>query len=167
MFCAPGLVFGSNDGVWSRFHVLRARTRFLLHRGCRDPFTCFAVLNSFSTVPTASVPVFMFYAARLVFGSTDGVGSRPILIFCAPGLIFGGTVGVDSRFPVLHARTRFRRHQWRRVPFSCIAGPDTFSALMRASGSVFMFCAPGLIFGRTEGVGSHFHVLRAWTRFGR
>jgi hypothetical protein len=30
-----------------------------------------------------------------------------------------------------------------------------------------MFCAPGLIFGGTEGVGSSFHVLRSLTRFRR
>jgi hypothetical protein len=34
-------------------------------------------------------------------------------------------------------------------------------------GPVFMFCASGLIFGGNEAVGSHFHVLRARTRFWR
>jgi hypothetical protein len=41
----------------------------------------------------------------------------------------------------------------------------------RASGPDFMFCAPELIFGCTnggsEGVVSRFHVLRSWTRFRR
>jgi hypothetical protein len=37
--------------------------------------------------------------------------------------------------------------------------------LARASGPVFMFCAPELIFGGTEGVGSHFNVLLSGTRF--
>jgi hypothetical protein len=35
---------------------------------------------------------------------------------------------------------------------------------MRASGLVFMFCAPGYILGGTEGARSRFHVLRAQTR---
>jgi hypothetical protein len=38
---------------------------------------------------------------------------------------------------------------------------------MRASGPVFMFCTPGIIFDGIEGVRSHFHVLRSGTRFGR
>jgi hypothetical protein len=29
-----------------------------------------------------------------------------------------------------------------------------------------MFCAPGLVFGGTDGVGSRFHVLLYRTRFG-
>jgi hypothetical protein len=49
--------------------------------------------------------------------------------------------------------------------FSCFARPDSFSAVTRATGLVFMFCAPGLIFNGNEGVGSYFHVLRALTRF--
>jgi hypothetical protein len=36
-----------------------------------------------------------------------------------------------------------------------------------ASGPIFMFCAPRLIFGGTEGVGSRFHVLRSRIRFRR
>jgi hypothetical protein len=38
MFCALGHVFGSTEGVRSRFHVLRARTGFRRYRGCRVPF---------------------------------------------------------------------------------------------------------------------------------
>jgi hypothetical protein len=34
-------------------------------------------------------------------------------------------------------------------------------------GPVFMFCAPGFVFGGTEGVVSHFHILRARTHFWR
>jgi hypothetical protein len=36
-----------------------------------------------------------------------------------------------------------------------------------AVGPVFMFCAPGLVFGGTEGVVSRIHVLRSRTHFGR
>jgi hypothetical protein len=146
MFCAPGLVFSGTEVVWSRFHVLRARTRFRRFRGRRVSFSCFELLDSFSAVPRVSRPVFMF---------------------CAPGFVLGGTEGVGSRFHVLRARTHYRRYRVRRVPFSCFALPDSFSAVPRASGTVFMFCAPELVFGGTEGVWSLFHVLRSRTRFGR
>jgi hypothetical protein len=88
-------------------------------------------------------------------------------MFCAPGLIFGGTEGVASHFHVVRSRTRFRRYRRRHVPFSCCAYSDSFSAEQRASGPVFMFCAPGLIVGGIVGVGSRFHLLRARTRFRR
>jgi hypothetical protein len=42
-----------------------------------------------------------------------------------------------------------------------------FSAVPRASGPVFMFCAPGLVFSGTEGVVSRFHVLCSQTHFRR
>jgi hypothetical protein len=202
MFCTPRLVFGGTVGVGSRFHVLRARTRFRRYRGRRDPFPCFARPDSVSAVPRASGPVFMYCAPRLVFGGTEGVrsyfhvlrsrtrfrrcrgrrvpfscfalpdsfsavrsASGPVFMFCAPGLIFDGAECVESRFHVLRSRTHFRRCRVRRVPFSCFARPDSFSAIPRASGPVFMFCAPGLIFGGNEGVGSHFHILPSRTRF--
>jgi hypothetical protein len=135
MFCAVGLVFGGIGGVKSRFHVLRARTHFRRYRGRRVPFSCFALPDSFSTVPRKSGPVFMF---------------------CAPGLVFGGTEGVGSLFHVLRSRTHFRLYRGGRVPFSCFALPDLFSVVQRSSGPVFMFCAPGLFFDGTEGVGSFF-----------
>jgi hypothetical protein len=181
MFCAPGLIFGGTERVRSHFHVLRSRTRFRRYRGRRVPFSCFARPVSFSAVPRASAPVFMFCTPGLVFGGTDGVGSRflflrsrahfrryrgrPVFMFCAPGLIFGRNDGVGFRFHVLRARTRFRRYRGRRVLFSCFALPVSFSAIPRASGPVFMFCAPGLVFGGTVGVGSRFHVLHSRTRF--
>jgi hypothetical protein len=162
MFCAPGLGFGGTEGVGSRFHVLLARTLFLRYRGRRMPFSYFACPDSFSAVPRASCPIFMF---------------------CAPGLVFGGTEVFVSRFHVLRARTRFRRYRGcrhkfscflrpdpirryrgRRHPFSCFARSDTVSS---ASTPVFMFCTPGLVFDGPEGVGSRFHVLRARTRFRR
>jgi hypothetical protein len=162
-FCAHRLVFVGTEGVGSRFHVLRARARFKRYRGCRVPFSNFALHDSLSAVPWASVPVFMF---------------------CAPGLVFGCTEGVRSRFHVLRTRTRLRPYRVCRVPFTCLALPDSFSTVTRrrvpfsyftrpysfsivprASGPVFMFCASALIFCGTEGVGSRFHVLRAQTRF--
>jgi hypothetical protein len=88
-------------------------------------------------------------------------------MFCAPRLFFGGTEGVGSRFYVLRPRTRFPWYRVRRVPFSCFELSDSFSAVMRASGPVLMFCAPRLIFDGTEGVGSRFHVLHSRTSFRR
>jgi hypothetical protein len=144
MFCAPGLVFDRTDGVGSRFHVLRSRTHVPRNRGCRVPFSFFALPDSFSAVPRVSGPVFML---------------------CAPALIIGGTEGVGSRFNVLRSRTRFGRYRGRRVPFSCLALPDSFLAVRRVSGPIFMFCAPGLFCGGTEGVGYRFLVLRSRTHF--
>jgi hypothetical protein len=146
IFCAPGLVFGDIMGVRSRFHVLCTQIRFRRYRGRRVPFSCFAHPDSFSPVPRASGLVFMF---------------------CAPSLVFGGTEGVGSCFHVLRSRTRFRRYRGRRVSFSCFALLNSFSAISGASGLVFLFYAPGLIFDGTKGVGSHFYVLRFRTRFRR
>jgi hypothetical protein len=146
MFCALVLIFGGAEGVVSRFHILRARTRFRRYRGRRLPFLCFARPDSFSAVPRASCPVFMF---------------------CAPGLGVGSIEGVGSRFHVLRARPRFRRYRGRHVPFSCFARPDTFSAVPRASCPIFMFCVPGIDFGGAEGGVSRFDVLHARIRFRR
>jgi hypothetical protein len=88
MFCPPGLIFGGTEGVRSRFHVLRARTRFRRYRGCRVPFSCFASPDSFSGVTRVSGPVFLF---------------------CALGLVFGDIEVVGSCFHVMRTRTRFRR----------------------------------------------------------
>jgi hypothetical protein len=146
MFCAPGTVFDGNEGVGSRFHVLRAQNRFRRYRWRRVPISCFVHLVSFSAVPRASGPVFMF---------------------CAPGTVFAGIEGVGSRFHVLLAQTHFRRYRGRRVLFSLFARPDSFSTVSRASGPVFMFCASGLIFGCAECVGSRFHDFRPRSRFRR
>jgi hypothetical protein len=163
MFCAPGLIFGGNGCDVSRFHVLRAQTRFRMYRGRRLQFSCFALPDSLSAVPRASSFVFLF---------------------CAPGLIFDGNEGVRSLFHVLRSQTCFRWCGGRRLLFSCFVRPDSFSTVSRAwllfscfalpdsffvvlgaSGTVFMFCVPGLIFGGSEGVVSCFHVLRTRTPF--
>jgi hypothetical protein len=146
MFCAPGLVFGVTQGVGYRFLILRARTHLRLHRERRVPFSCFALPDSFSAVTSASGLIFML---------------------CAPALIIGGTEGVGSRFYVFRSRTRFRRYRGRRVTFSCFACPDSFSAVPRASGPVFRFCAPRLIFDGSEVVEYRFTVFRARILFGR
>jgi hypothetical protein len=80
-------------------------------------------------------------------------------MFCVPILVFGCSEGVGSHFHVLRSRTRFRQCVGRRVLFSCFALPDSFLAVPRVSGPVFMFGVPVLIFGGSEGIGSHFHVL--------
>jgi hypothetical protein len=177
MFCAPGLVFWRCRGRPFPFSCFRR------YRGRRVPFSCFALPESFSTVPGASGLVFLFCASGLIFDGPGCVGSRfhvlcsrtrfwwyrgrrvPFSCFCAPRLVFDGTKGVGSLFDVLRSRTRFRLYPGRRLPFSCFVRPDSFSAVLRASGSVFMFCALGLVFGGTEGVGSRFRVLRARTCF--
>jgi hypothetical protein len=158
MFCAQGLIFGGSEGDGSLFLVLRSRNRFRKFRGRRDhfhvllsrtlfrryrghrvPFSCIALPESFSLVPSASGLVFKF---------------------CAAGIVFGGIGGVRSLFHVLRSRNHFRRSQGRRVPFSCFALHDSFSAVTGSTGPFFLFCATGLVFGGTEGVGSRFHVLR-------
>jgi hypothetical protein len=93
----------------------------------------------------------------------EAVGSRFHVLHART--LFGRSEGIDSRFHVLRARYRFRRYRGRRLPFSCFALPDSVLTVPRASAPVFMFCAPGLVFGGTEGVRSRFHVLRARTRF--
>jgi hypothetical protein len=184
MFCAPRLNFGGTEGVGSRFHVLRSRTHFWRYRGLRVPFSCsalpdifrrcrvrripfsyFALADTFSPVPRVPGPVFMFCAPVVISHVIEGVGSR--FLFFLPELIFGGTEGVDSHFHVLRSRRRFPHYRGRRVPFSCFALPDSFSAIPRASVLVFIFCTPGRVFGGTKGVRSRYHVLRAWTHFRR
>jgi hypothetical protein len=115
-----------------------------------------------------------FCAPGLFFGSTVGVIShfnvlhartrfrryqgRPVPFSCvrAPGLVFRGIEGVSSRFHVLDSLTRFRRYRGHRLLFSSFGRLDMFFAVPKVSGPVFMFWAPRLIFGSTEGVGSRF-----------
>jgi hypothetical protein len=188
----------------SRFHVLGSRNHFRRYRGRQVSFSCFALPDLFSAMPSASGLVFKFCALKLIFSSTEGVGSHfhvlrfwthsrryrgrpisfscfahtdsfsavprtsgPFFMFCAPGLVFGVIEGVGSLFDVLRSRTRFLRYRGCRVPFSCFALRDSLSAVPRASGPVFMFCAPEFVFDGAECVGSRFHVLRVQTHFRR
>jgi hypothetical protein len=197
MFCATRHVFGDAKDVGSRFQVLRSRTHFRRFRGRRVPFSCFASPYTFSAVPRALGPVLRFWAHRLVFDGTEGVGSRtrfpwyrrhrvpvscfvrpysfsavprasgPFFIFSAPGIIFGATEGVRFRFHVLRSRMCFWRCGGCRLLFSCFAFPNSFLAVPWASGPGFMFCALVLIFGCTEGVGPHCHIFRPQNRFRR
>jgi hypothetical protein len=202
VICAHGHVFGGSEGVRSRFHILRARNYFRRYQGRQLVFSCFALPDSFSTLPRASCPVHIFCAPRLIFGGTEGDRSRfhvlrarnlfrlsqrrrvsfscfavpgtfsskprssaPVFMFCVPRLVFIGSEGARSRFHLLRSCTHFRRNRGRRFSFSSFTRPDSFSAVLMASRLVFIFCALGLVFGGTEGVGSRFHVLHARTRF--
>jgi hypothetical protein len=98
----------------------------------------------------------MFCAIGLVFDGTEGVRAsvhvlqswtyflryreRPVhFLFCAPRLVFGGTEGSGTRFHVF-------------------ALTISFSAISRATSSVFMFCAPGPC--STEGAEIYFRRYR-------
>jgi hypothetical protein len=164
MFCPPRQVFGRTEGVGSHFHVLRARTRLQRYRGCRVPFSCFALSDSFPAVPSVG-PVFMFCLPNSFLAVPRA--SSPVFKFCVLGLIFGGTEGVWSRFQVLRSQTCLRRCRVHRVPVQCFVRPYSFSAVSRATGPIFMFCAPRHISGVMEGVGSRFDVLRSLTLFRR
>jgi hypothetical protein len=166
MFCTPGLVFGGTEGVGSPFHVLRARTRFWRYRGRRIPFSYFSFSDSFSAVPGASGPVFMFCAPGLIFGDTDGASS-PVFIFCALRLFLVVPRASSLVFIIWQYRQRFRRYRERRVPFSCFARPESYSVVPRSSGPVFKFCVPKHVFSGVEGIRSCFHVLRSCTSFRR
>jgi hypothetical protein len=164
MFCAPAIVFGGTEGR-SNFHGLSSRTRFQRYRGRRIPFSYFVLSDSFSTVPRASGRFFVFCAPGLIWAVLWASG--PVFTFCAPGLVFVGTGGDGSRVLVLRTRTRFRRYRGRRVSFPCFVLPDSFLPVPSASVPIFIFCAPGLVFDGTKGVGSLFHVLRSRTRYRR
>jgi hypothetical protein len=139
--------------------ALPTLTRIRWYRGHQVPFSCFALHGTFSAVRRASRLDFMFCAPDTFLAVPRAL--VPIFMFCAFGLIFCGTEGVRSYFHVLCARTHFRRYRGRRLPFSCFVPRESFWAVTRASGPIFMFCAPGHVFGGTEGVESRFHVLRS------
>jgi hypothetical protein len=164
-FSAPEHFSGVTEGAESRFQVLRNLTRFGRHRGRRIPFSCFALLNSFSTVARTLGPGGIFCTPGHVFGGNESVGARFHVLLSRT--VFGWYQGVRSCFQILRSRTRFGRYRGHQVPFSNFALPDIVLAEPRASGTVFEFCVPGLIFDGTEGVGARFHVLRSQTLFGR
>jgi hypothetical protein len=107
-----------------------------------------------------SGPVYMFCAPKLIFGAIGGVWIR-FYFFALPESFWVIPRTSGSHFHVLRSQTRFVRYQGRRVPFSSFSLPDTFLAVPRAHGPVFMFCAPGLVWGGIKGVGSRLHVLRS------
>jgi hypothetical protein len=67
MFCAPRLVFGGTEGVGSRCHVLRSRTRFRRYRGRLVLFLCFAHPDSFSTITKGDGSHFYVLGSRTRF----------------------------------------------------------------------------------------------------
>jgi hypothetical protein len=184
-YFAPRLVLGGTEGVESRFHVLLSRTRFKRYRARWVQFSCFVLLDSFwggtegvrarflilrsrthfQRYRGRRVP-FLYFALRNSF-STVLRALGLIFMFCASGPILAGTEGVGSSFHILRFQPRFRRNRGRQVPFLCFALPDSFPAVPRASGLVFMFCTPWLVSGETEGAESRFHVSRSWTCFRR
>jgi hypothetical protein len=127
IFCAPELVIDGTEGVGSRFHVLRYRTRFghtegveyrfhLLrsrrlfrrYRGRRVLFAFFALPDSFCVVPKASGP-FLCFALPDSFWAVPRA-SGPVFMFCAPILVLGDTDGVGSRFNDFRSKTHLRRN---------------------------------------------------------
>jgi hypothetical protein len=75
MCCSPGLIFHEIEVVGSYFVVLRRRTSFRRYLGRRVPLSCFALSNSFSSVPRASCTVIWFCAPGPVFVVTEHAGS--------------------------------------------------------------------------------------------
>jgi hypothetical protein len=184
IFCTPRPDFDVTEGASSSFQVLRSWARFQLYHGRRVQFSCFTHHDPFSAVPRVSGPVFIFYATGPDFGGTEGADSifrgrrvqflcfalldpfsavmrarSPAFMFCFPRTVFDGTDVNGSSFHVMRSRTRVRWYRGRRVQFSYFAVTDPFSAVPRASGPFFMFCAPELIFDGNEGAESCFHVL--------
>jgi hypothetical protein len=138
-FCAPGIVFDGNEGIGSHYHVLRARTHFRRYRGRRIPFSCFVLTNSILAVPSASGPVFMFSAPRLVFDGTEGVGS--LFRVLRPLTRFRRCRVCRVHFSCFARSDSFLADRGRRVPFSCFPLPGMFLRVPRASSRFFTFCA--------------------------
>jgi hypothetical protein len=159
MFCASGLVFDHTEVVGSHFHILRSRTHFRRYRGRRIRFSCFALPDSFSTVPSASGPFFMFSCARTHFRRYHG---RPISFSCFP---------LPDMFLAVRRASgpvfMFSAVPRALGPFCMFCTPGLIFSETEGVGSRFHFCVPGLVFVGTEGAVSRFHVLRAWTRYRR
>jgi hypothetical protein len=183
MFCDPELILGVTEGDGSNFHVLRSWTHFGRDYGRRVPLSCFVLPYQVWAEPRSLSPVVIFCALELIFRGTEGVVSHfhvlrsrtyfgrnrgrrvPFSYFALPKLVLGGTMGTGSHFHVLRSRTRVRRYRARQVPFSCFALPDSFWAVPRALGRIFIFRAPEPVLGGTKGPGSSFHDLRSRTHF--
>jgi hypothetical protein len=112
MLYATGLIFGGTEGAISNFHILCFGTHFWLYLGCRVQFSCFVLHDSFSTVPRASGPDFMFCAPGYFFVGTEGAGSSFHVLLSRTCL--GGTAGAGSSLYVLRFRPRFRRYRGRQ-----------------------------------------------------
>jgi hypothetical protein len=122
-------------------------------------------LDSFSAVPRALSPFFMFCALRLVFGSTEGVKSN-FHVLCSR-TCFGQFRRRRVRFSCFALSDSFWCYRGRRAHFSCFTLPDSFSTVPRGLGPGFMFFSPRLILGGTKGIIFSFHVFRSHTRFQR
>jgi hypothetical protein len=171
-------ILDSIVGAKSYFYVLRSYIRFGWYRGCRVLFSYFALSDPFWEVPMASGTIFMICAFRLVSGGTEGVDSHfhvfrsrtyfrryrgyrvPFSCFALPNSFCMVPKGIGFGIHVLHSQPHFLRYRGRRVLFSCFALPDSISIVMRmfpglvfgdteGAWPLFLFCAPGLIFGGT------------------
>jgi hypothetical protein len=99
-FFASGLGLGAIEHVESLFHILRSQIRSRQYRGRRGPFSCFALPDSFSTVPWAWGVPFSCFALTDSFPMVPRAYDTSFMFF-ALGHIFGGTKGVRSCFHVL------------------------------------------------------------------
>jgi hypothetical protein len=155
-FFAPEHIFGGADGVGSRIHFLRSRTRFLRYRVRCVPFSCFVLPDSFFCGTEGARSSFHVFQSWTSFWRCGGLlvsfscfalpdtfstvpkASGPVFLFCTPELIFGGTKGVGSRFHVFSFPNSFLA-----VPrASCFAIPGTFPAVRRRPISISCFALP-------------------------
>jgi hypothetical protein len=77
--------------------------------------------------------------------------SGPVFMFCVPGHVFGGNEGAGCCFLILRSRVVSRGTEGVFVLFSCFSLPDSFSAVPRTTGLIFIFCAPGHVLRRKRG----------------
>jgi hypothetical protein len=166
MFCVPEHVFDGTEGVGSHFQVLRYWTRFGRYRRHQVQFSCFGLVDSFSTVTRASVVVLMFCAPELVLDGTEALCL--VFMFCALGPVLRGTEGVGSRFHVYCSQTHFRRYRGCRVSFSCFTHRDSFFQRYRRPRVFFLCFALPDSFWAVPSASSlvfMFQVSRYWTHF--
>jgi hypothetical protein len=148
---------------------------FLVVQRALSPIIMYYAPCPFSLVLMSSGLIFMFCAPEPIFSGTEGVGSilhvlwtsGRVCLICATEPVFDGTEDVGSSFHVLRSRTHFRRYRKCQFQFSYFAPPDERSEVSRSSGPVFMYCAPGPMFGDSERISSSFHLLCSRTHFRR